>query len=393
MTLDRGVLDIGQYGLTMTDQQSSQRVDLEIPFEIFEIKNLNNGMQRVNALRDFYNEWIYFSYPVQNSQWYFPTQTLLFNYRDSTWAILYENFTTHGYFRQSSKRSWLTTGFTTWDSWREPWNASSSSPLFPQVIAGNPQGYVLVIGQGTGEAPSGTITAFSQNGENTQITSYNHCVSDNNNNVPPQDIDVVKNGDYLRILGCLGTTSINKNVVQVAGIIDANNFVVDFPWVNLTGIYMGLGTYTRLSQPLLQTKQFPVYWQEGRQTRLGVQKYLLDRTTSGQITLNIYLSQDPSDPWNSEFNNHALIYSQLLYTCPETTNLGLTPFNVNLQNPIANISNSTCIWHRINTSLQGDTVQIGITLNDSQMRNYDLATSEIVLQGIQLTVDRGPLVS
>jgi hypothetical protein len=134
------------------------------------------------------------------------------------------------------------------------------------------------------------------------------------------------------------------------------------------------------------------------QIRLGVQKYLLDRTNNGQITVNINLSQDPETNWNSgaivpsqNILNSTLVYSQLVYTCPESTNLGLTPANVNLQMPTA--SNQFQIWHRMNTSLIGDSVQLGFTLNDAQMRNLQLATSEIALHGIQLTLYPGPLLS
>jgi hypothetical protein len=372
ITLDKGALDIGGYGIAMTDQQSSQRVDLDIPDSVFQIQGLNNGAQRVNAVRDFYREWIYFSYPVNNSPWKFPTQTFLFNYRDNTWGVLYENYTAHGSFRPMIKKSWLTIGYSSWNSWREPWNSGANSPSFPSVIAGNPQGYVLTIGQGRGEATSGTIIAIASSSGGTQITSINHCV---------------RVGDYLYFSGLLGTTSINGLIGRVISTADANTFVVDLPFPS--GTYLGLGKFTRLSQPLLQTKQFPVYWDQGRQTRLSTQKYLMDYTANAQVTVNVYLSQDSDDVWNTPqplSSTSALVYSQLMYTCPESTNIGLTPANTNLQMPTAEGQHQ--IWHRFNTSLVGDSIQIGITLSDSQMRNLTYATSEITLHGMHLTVDK-----
>lgn len=372
VTLDKGAIDIGAYGIAMTDQQSAQRVDLDIPDSVFQIKAQNNGAERVNSIRDFFKEWIYFSYPVNTSAWRFPTQTFLFNYRDNTWGIQYENFTTHGIFRSQRKRTWLTTGFASWNVWREPWNSGASSPLFPNIIAGNPQGYVLIKAQGTGEAISGTIQDISNSLAETQITSIDHCV---------------QVGDYLLITACLGTTAINDLIGRVRTVVDVNNFVIDLPFP--AGIYLGLGKFTRLSQPLLQTKQFPVYWDQGRQTRLSCQKYLMDATTNGQVTVNVYLSQDPDDAWNTPIpptSTSSLIYSQLMYTCPESTNIGLTPANTNLQMPTAD--GQFQIWHRFNTSLIGDSVQIGITLSDAQMRDLNFATSEITLQGMHLTVDK-----
>jgi hypothetical protein len=152
----------------------------------------------------------------------------------------------------------------------------------------------------------------------------------------------------------------------------------------------------------MQTKQFNPYWEQGKQVRLGVQKYLMDYTANGQCTLEIYLSQNPDDPWNDPIFNgvpNGLVYSQILYTCPESTNLGLTPassnmlnpFNTNLQMPTA--QSQYQIWHRINTSLIGDTFQIGLTLSDAQMRNFVIATDEITIHGMQFTIEPSSLLS
>ena len=355
INLDKGGIDLGPYGIVLTDQQSSQRIDLDIPDSVFQIQALQNGVQRISAIRDFLNEWIYFSYPVNNIAddgslvCKFPLQSFLFNYRDNTWAIFYENFTTHGLFRSQKKKTWEKTGYSSWSVWNEPWNAGANSPQYSQVIGGNPQGYVLIKDQGTGEAPSGTIFAISNNNGNTQITSYNHCVTAANPNTGT--------GDYVLFLGALGTTYINGIIGKVIDILDADTFTVDIAFQ--AGTYLGLGTYTRLSQPLMLTKQFTPYWEQGRQCRLAVQKYLLSFTETSQITVDIYLSQDQENPYNDPINNtppNSLIYSQLMYTCPESTNLGLTPANTNLQMPTASTQNQ--IWHRFNTSLIGDSVQI-----------------------------------
>ncbi len=457
VSLDKGSLDIGQYGLAQTDQQSSQRVDLDIPDEIFKIQNKNNGVDRVNAIRDFTNEWIYFTYPVFGTKTKFPTQTFFYNYRDISWSILYENYTTHGNYRPNTKKTWGTIGFKSWNTWRQPWNSGIAQSLSTQIIAGNPEGYVLIIGQGTYEAPSGTISAIQENGGGTQITSFNHCVSSGNPNTGQGDYIYITGivginsyaitgvqkglttiitsstpfeiGQLILITGIIGTSQLNNNTYEIVDVtattftinvnsnefnnyvsggnvaysfndrvglvtevIDDNNFVVDILYPPNT--YLGLGKFTRLCQPLLQTKQFPVYWQQGRQVRLGNQKYLLDRTNNGQVTLNIYLSQDADNVWNNlnvDPPLNSLEYSQILYTCPESTNIGLTPANTNLQTPISNTQKQ--IWHRMNTSLIGDSVQIGITLSDAQMRDFTLATAEIALHGIQIDVFPGPLLA
>lgn len=378
VSLDRGGITIGQYGIAMTNQQSAQRIDLDIPDQVFQINANDNGAFRVNAVRDYYKEWIYFTYPVNNSTVYFPTQTFLWNYRDNTWAILYENFTAQGTYRAKQSFTWMTCPFPTWNEWQEAWNSGVGTDQFPSVVGGNPQGYVLIKGQGVGEGQSGAIQTITDTGDGlTTITSYNHCLTFAN--------PLTEDGDYIYIQGCLGTTSINGQVGKVTKVIDEDNFTVDLPFPS--GTYLGLGTFARLCQPLLQTKQFNFYWEMGRQAILGVQKYLFDRTTEGQVTVNLYLSQDNTNIWNTS-GNGAVVYSQIVYTCPESLNIGLTPANTNLQMPTA--AGQFQIWHRMNTSLLGDTVQIGITLSEAQMKDYTLATSEIALHAIVLTSQPGP---
>lgn len=481
ISMDRGSIDIGQYGITLTTQQSSDRIDLDIPDSVFQIQAANNGQDRVNAIRDFFREWIYFSYPIKTDDetvgsWKYPAQTFFFNYRDNTWGIFRENFTHHGTFRRGKKNTWATISkkFGTWANWSEPWNAGNSQEEFPSIIAGNPQGYVLIKDQGTSEGTSGYIKNIQDDGNGyVQITSVNHCV---NSQGALQGID----GDYLSfggptiglvtrtidadnfvidilyqtsatitaatkatqavltitfpiaptdtafnsffvgqrvvISGVVGMTQLNGNTYTIMKVtpegngltatitlnVDSSGFTtyVSGGTVTLASVvsYIGIGSYSRLSQPLLSTKQFPFYWEQGRKIRLCVQKYLLENTTRGQVTLNINLSQDPDNIWNFDpvipqpnVTNSALIYTQLLYTCPESTNLGLTPANTNLQMPTA--QGSYQIWHRLNTSLIGDSVQVGITLNDKQMKDLGHATDEIGIHGIQLTVDKASMLS
>ena len=459
ISLDRGVLTTGSHGIALTTQQSSQRIDLQIPDSVFQIQALNNGVLRVNSERDFFKEWVYFAYPLNNSNIRFPTQTFLYNYRDTTWSILYENFTAHGTYRAQSKNTWTSIGqkFKTWGQWREPWGSGSTSPQFPSIVAGNPQGYVLIKGQGTGEGASGTIQAIAANGGFTQITSIDHCVQIGDYLLiqgvlglltatitgvtlgSPTVLTVVSSltfvaGNLVTISGVVGTSELNGNTYEilavtatsitlnvdstnftpyisgglaisaingligrVTSVISINSFVIDLKPPIFATVYLGNGKFVRLSQPLLQTKQFPVYWEQGRQVRLSAQKYLMDATANGQVTVFIFLSQDPDTEWNDgtivprtmpDPSNNSLVYSQTMFTCPESTNIGLTPANTNLQMPTA--PSQFQIWHRFNTSLIGDSFQIGITLSDAQMRSLDFATSEITLHGMHLTVDKGP---
>lgn len=372
INLDKGVLSRGSRGYIMTTQTGSQRVDLSIPDEVFEVRLLDNGADRICAQRDFISEWIYFTYPSNSTIYKFPTRTLQYNYRDDSWAMFDESYTTYGLFRKVTGFTWSTIGtiYPTWESWNDLWNAGQSNLLNPQVVAGNQQGFVVVRENGTNESNSLYIKSISGG----VVTSPDHCLN---------------NGDYIIISGIIGTlSSINGEIYQV-GLATQNTFTTS-PSIG-SGTYLGGGVIKRMYIPMIQTKQFPTAWSMARKTRLGVQQYLFTTTSNGQVTILIFLSQNGTDAYNTggivpgtNVTNGSLIYSTIMYTCPESTNLGLTPANINLNLVTALRQSQT--WHRMNTSLIGDTVQLGITLNDTQMRDTTFSNqfSEIELHSIIL---------
>lgn len=383
INMDKGVISRGSRGFIITSQVESRRIDLDIPDEVFQISLSENGTERVCAQRDYVNEWIYFTYPVNQITYRFPTQTLQFNYRDNSWAIFRETYTTYGLFRRQTGYTWATIGtiFPTWSVWNEPWNAGDSTLLQPQVIAGNQQGFILVRSEGTDEGNSLYIRDITSN----VVTSPDHCL-----NV----------GDYFVISGCLGTvgSTVNGQIFSVGDPVTDDTFMLNPPIAS--GTYLGGGYIKRMYVPYIQTRQFPVHWDMARKTRLGPQQYLLTTTSNGQIQLLIFLSQDGDSPYNigpivptNASENNSLIYSTTLYTCPESTNLGLTPANINLQ--MVTGLNQNQIWHRMNTSLIGDTVQIGFTMSDEQMRDptFPNQFSEIEIHGFILDVNPSQLLA
>jgi len=371
INMDQGVMARGNRGYTITSQTSTQRIDLDNPDKVFEVANVNNGTERFTAQRDFINEWIYFSYCANDedeTQYRFPTETFQLNYRDNSWAVFRECYTTYGQFKKLQGFIWATVGFVypTWADWNDPWDSGISTQLQPLVIGGNQQGFILIRGIGTGEGNSLIIN----NIVGSLVSSPEHCLD---------------NGDYIVITGVLGS---------IGQYVNGKTFSVVSPTISgftlnpaiPTGTYLGGGLISRRHVPDIKTKQFPLAWEIERKTRIGVQQYLLNKTARGEITLKIYLSTDNTNAYNDgpivpeiEPENNGLIYSTVLYTCPESTNLGLTPANTNLQqlNLIGtngqSSNNQQQLWHRINTSLLGDTVQLGFTLSDAQMRSL-LAT-------------------
>jgi hypothetical protein len=209
------------------------------------------------------------------------------------------------------------------------------------------------------------------------VSSPNHCLN---------------NGDFIIINGALGTVApmVNGKIFQVT-VPTNDTFTLN---QEVVGTYLGGGVIKRMYVPLIQTKQFPPSWGISRKTRIGPQMYLFTKTAVSQITLLIFLSQDGADAYNDpDEANDALVYSSVLFTCPESTNLGLTPANTNLQ--MLTASSQSQIWHRMNSSLIGDTVQIGFTLSNAQMTNPDFLNqfAEIELHGFILDVSPSQMLS
>lgn len=388
INMDKGVITKGSRGFVMTSQVETSRIDVVIPDEVFQVRLLENGTERVTSQRDYINEWIYFTYPVNDIKYKFPTQTLQYNYREDTWAVFRECYTTYGTFRKQTGFTWATVGtvYPTWSAWNAPWNAGESTLLQPEVIGGNQQGFVMTRSDGTDEGNS----LYIQQIAGSVVTSPDHCL-----NI----------GDYIVISGVIGTvaSAVNGKIFSV-GVTTQNTFVLNPPLpAGLT--YVGGGVIKRMYVPFVQTKQFPVAWGMARKTRLGPQQYLFTTTANAQITLLIFLSEDSDNAYNNleypyavgivpeSSQNNSLIYSTVLYTCPESTNLGLTPANTNLQMVTGEFQQQ--IWHRMNTSLLGDTVQIGFTMNDSQMRDTTFSNqfSEIELHGFLLDVSPSSLLA
>ena len=385
--LDSGLLSVGQYGFAMTDQNSARRFDLPIPDQVFNIKQDDNGVNRVCAVRDWRNEFVYFTFPTNansadnNSQtaWKFPTTTLAFNYRDNVWSTFTENYTCYGNFKYNDNYTWADLGkrFGTWAGWTNPWNFGSNQSKYPFIACGNQQGFVMLKQESTFEGQSQYIHGITITGSGLStivtITSPNHNLNDE---------------DYIVIENALGMSNMNGVIFSInVTASNVNTFTLFLtiaqqqPETLPSGTYLGGGTYSRLTNINIETKQFPVAWQNERQTILKTQRYLLDSTTAGQLTVNLLTSQSSSLIANSPEYSPYLPFSNILFTCFEGNDLNLTQ------------QDQDQIWHRINTPVIGDTVQIEFTLSDAQMRDVNSNQEEITLYAFILNVSPGPVLA
>lgn len=352
IVLDKGVLSVGDYGYILTTTYNSQRFDLKVVDEIYQIKNSDNGNDRVSGIRDYRNEFVYFTYTDFASEDVFPNRTLLYNFREDNFAIFREQYTTYGYFREQTNQTWATLPYLSWEDWTSTWASGKLASRYPNVAGGNQQGYVMKKDIGTANSESHYILNIVAAAIST-INSPDHSM---------------EAGDFILIRGCIGNTSLNGSVVKILTVIDNNNFTVDG---SSSGVYLGGGEYSVLDNFLIKTKMFPIGWDGGRGVRVGSQRYLLDTTSDGEMIVNIYTSQNDSTVSNDPSYATYLINTQVVRTRPDDS-LGLHD-SVHLQSQI---------WHRLFGSFMGDTIQFGFTLSEAQMRDLSIVRSDVVLHAI-----------
>lgn len=211
---DKGLMTIGDRGIVISDGNDTIRFDEKIPNDIFKIRTVNQGFQRVFGIRTFRTKLCFWTFPSDTSPTgIFPDQVLVFNYDTKNWAYFDDSFTCFGYFYPGG------VGLT-WNDLTDPWNSygnltwdsGTNEAGYETVVAGNQQGFVFKLEQDNGtNDPSLFITGIS----GSTFTSPNHNLKD---------------GDWVTLSGITGTTfsdgvSLNgRNFKVVNPSMDPNNF-------------------------------------------------------------------------------------------------------------------------------------------------------------------------
>ena len=187
---DKGVMAIGDRGIVISDANDTIRFDEKIPEQIFNIRQTANGLQRVAGIRTFRTKLNFWAYPsADNTQTAFNNEVLVYNYEDKTWSIFDDSFTCFGYYNKIGNN--ITWGDLT-DAWSSyttlTWDGGIAEEGFENIVAGNQQGYVLVLEEGVQNEPSLSISAIAGN----VFTSANNNLFD---------------GDWITLSGVTGTTT------------------------------------------------------------------------------------------------------------------------------------------------------------------------------------------
>jgi len=372
LSFDRFVLAVGAVGIHACSGQNVERIDEKISDYVFSIDNLNQGPERVNVARDFDADLIYWSVPPASSVLLFPSQLLVYNFVDQTWATADQSFTAMGQWQSRVSRTWSTLPYPSWSVWSDPWNTGVNQAEYRLTIGGNQQGFMSII---NAEQPSNDFTRQVDNaipdagGNNILIESRAH-------NFTTQD--------YVKFNTMAGLINMNGVIFKVTNHLGygPNEFTVQAqPGFEVTGNYLGGGTITMVAIPEIITKQYDLNANNGTNTTLVKIDYLVDRTPNGEMQTNYSTSFAPINlPASSDD------ISSTTGTIVGNAVLETRPYDPIIF-PGEGIREK--LWHTVNYNVQGSTFQVLIGLNDEQMRNKDFSETDFKLHAFCLHIDEG----
>lgn len=352
---DNGIVALGNVGIHTCNGTSVERIDAEIPDEIFDIHNGSDGPKRASAVRDYYQEIVYFALasdvdntPDSGGKKFYPNKMLIYNYRNGSFAFTDDSATCFGYFQRQTGLTWAQLDFFTWEAWNTAWNSGVLTSGFPSVAFGNQQGFINVIMPDVTYAQPSLMV---QNIVSSTVTSPQHNLYQ---------------GQYVYFSNLTGSTNLNDHIYQIAAVSDENTFAIDGV---ASGTYTGNGVMALVPNIEIATKQFTPYWSQGKCYSMKYFDILVDKTSGGQLDVDVFIDFNTTDSMTKQ---PSVLGSSVVSTAPEGTSMPFYQYQ-QIQDQI---------WKRFYVNALGQTFQIVLSLNDTQMRNPSIAFSDVVIHGM-----------
>ena len=281
IVFDQGVMTVSDRGIIQASAGGVSRLDDQIPETVFSFEIQNNSPDFVHGVRDFEKEVVYWNYldsSVAQKFQVFPTSTLLFNYKNNTWAIFRDTISCFGTGQFQFGVTWdsLTTN---WDGNAE-WDDSDDQNYVDYVIAGNQQGYIQIYENQDVETPIDSPVIFAAT---LSIYAINLSVS-------PLTLTVINhnlaNGEiiYLSNLIWSGTDPGISNQIYNVSVVDQNTITLglwngtNYGAVSSSSMstYIGGGQITLLPKMNIVGKDFNPFQAQGNQFKLSYIDFQMD---------------------------------------------------------------------------------------------------------------------
>ena len=359
VAFDKAILTIGNVGIHACSGGNVERIDTKIPNKIFDIRGENNGIERINGIRDFYTEAVYWTLPQVGCDALsniFPNKVLVYNYKNDSWAMNDDCITCFGYFEQQDDTVWANADFS-WTATERTWVSGISQADFRSVLAGNQQGYVFIADSTRNtNAPVMQITDIAYAANTTTLTIENHSLHD---------------GDYIYIKNGLVTGVVSLD-------LNENNYRVSVATVNtitigdkpFTGVYLGGASATRVSRINIKSKQWNPYIDKGQNVELSKIDFCVERTSTGAVTVDYFASSSGISLLTDGLASGTTLGTNVLETSPYTI--------------VTSEGYQDRLWHSVYFQGDGNGVQINIKLSDEQMLVPAITQEAFSLEGLIL---------
>lgn len=362
---DTSLVGIGDKGIIECDSYKAERIDIKIPDFVDKFNALNEGVKRVQGIRDFQNRLAYWTIPlvqfypsIGNTNWVFPTARLLYNYENDSWAIFNDSLTALGTFQLQSSPNWLQT--------TQPWNEIEDNWLDDDVedfviVGGNQQGFVERLDADTVNDVSLFISNIVTSGGPTVITAPNHNMqsgfvigisgiplttpgSDLNGGVYAIDVPVLNGQNTFRLL------AYNPSSGQFDLLVTST----------VTGAYVGGGLINIRENFSIVSKKFN-FLDEGQNIQLGYIDVLMEAIAGGEISLNVYLNYDDQTASNTLYAN------QLAGISPPKPDTFFNSIIPTSPSSFAVANEGTKFWQRVFCATRANFLTLQYTFSNLQM--------------------------
>lgn len=306
IVFDQGVLAVGDRGIIQAAVNGVSRIDDQIPETAFGFEIQNSGPNFVHGVRDFEKEIVYWNYIDRSTaevyQTY-PNATLLFNYRNNTWAQFRDTITCFGRAQFQFGITWdsLT---TSWDS-TVSWDNVDDQNYVDYVTSGNQQGFITIYGNPDADTPVPATTLYPPT---LAITAFNFVANPNILTIPNHNL---ANGEIIYITGTLwvGTDpgfnnqiySVTPKTADTVTLSQWNQVTKAYEDVFITSAstYIGGGRVALFPKMNIQGKDFNPFQEKGKQFKLSYIDFLMDSNlvipaipaVSIQLFVNSYLGE------------------------------------------------------------------------------------------------------
>ena len=148
--------------------------------------------------------------------------------------------------------------------------------------------------------------------------------------------------------------------------------IVTLGWCDPGSLYFGAGEILKINGFNISAKIFAPFYEAGSQCRLGYIDYLIDKTTQGQITADLYVNENASVSMTNSATNTSLLGSSVVYTKPE--NIILIPDQPSQKK----------IWHRQFIQSIAQNFQIVLSMTPERLADISISNEDVILHALAI---------